>query len=302
MNIFINAQVPVVPSLPHSSPMISFSATATATATNNTTTADQTPPSSSDATMTTPTGTGTTLRRVPSISRHNGLRQAAFWVAFRQEIYSAFMKQRPFSFPLERCDSFRTLEPAEDAVWADRLIVFCADVLQFCHGSTEHPQRQSKARWTELRAAEQRWAEALPTSFEPIYYREPDLTAGEVFPELWYLADCHVAGLQHVELARILLCVYDPSVPKLGPGHVAALNQMSSTLKTIVRRLCGIALSNRKTPPGLVTACMGIAMCGEHFSERSEQEALLGVLEEMEVEHAWPEANVGAELRKAWGW
>jgi hypothetical protein len=212
------------------------------------------------------------------------------------------MKQRPFSFPLERCDSFRTFEPAEDAVWADRLIVFCADVLQYCHGSTEHPQRQSKERWAELQATEKRWVEVLPTSLEPIYYRDPDPAAGEVFPEIWYLADCHVAGVQHLELARILLCVYDPSIPKLGPGNVAALNQLSSTLKTIVRRLCGIALSNRKTPPGLVTACMGIAMCGEHFSERSEQEALLAVLEEMEVEHAWPEARVGKGLRKAWGW
>lgn len=301
MNIFINAQVSSVPSLPHSSPMISFSASAVQNVTNNTAiTTDQTPPSSSHATGSTPTGTGT--NSVPSISRQNGLRQAAFWVAFRQEIYSAFMKQRPFSFPLERCDSFRTFEPAEDAIWADRLIVFCADVLQYCHGNTDHPQRQSKERWVELRDAEKRWTEALPTSFEPIYYRDPDFSAGEVFPEIWYLADCHVAGVQHVELARILLCVYDPSIPKLGPGHFAALNQLSSTLKTIVIRLCGIALSNRKTPPGLITACMGIAMCGEHFSERNEQEALLGVLEEMEVEHAWPEARVGEGLRTLWGW
>lgn len=291
MNIFINAQIPVVPSLPHSSPMISFSGTAA----NHRTTTDQTSPPTSDRSLTEPTSasTGTTLHLVPSVSRHNGL---------RQEICSAFMKQRPFFFPLERCDSFRTFEPAEDAVWADWMIIFCADVLQYCHGSTERPQRQSKERWAELRAREQRWAEVLPMSFEPIYYREPDAAAGEVFPELWYLVDCHVAGVQHVELARILLCVYDPSLPKLGPGHVAALQQLSQTLKTIVRRLCGMALSNPKTPPGLVTACMGIAMCGEQFTARAEQEALLGVLEEMEVEHARPEAWVGEELRRAWEW
>lgn len=246
----------------------------------------------------------------PSVTRQNGLRQAAFWVAFRQEIYNAFMKQRPFSLPLERCDPFRTFEPAEDAVWADRLVIFCADVLHYCHGSNapsntssvNEGQHHSKERWAELKAAESRWSELLPTSFDPIYYREPDPTLNEVFPEIWYLADCHVAGIQHVEIARILLAVYNPNIPKLGPGHVRALAQLSETLKTIVRRLCGIALSNRKTPPGLVTAFMGIAMCGEHFSERREQEALLGVLEEMEVEHAWPESRVGEDLRSAWGW
>ena len=123
MNIFVNAQVPIIPSLPHSSPPTSFS----------------------KVSMTNPTGASTNA--VPCIGRQNGLRQAAFWVAFRQEIYSAFMKQRPFSFPLERCDSFRTFEPAEDAVWADRLIIFCADVLQYCHGNPERPQRQSKERF-----------------------------------------------------------------------------------------------------------------------------------------------------------
>ena len=296
MNIFVNAQVPIVPSLPHRTPMTSFPAS-TATINRNPTTS-LTAPSSSHVTIPTPTLT----EPLPSVSRLTGLRQAAFWVFFRQEIYSAFMKQRPFSFPLERCASFRTFEPAEDAVWAGRLITFCADVLQYCHGDTENPQRQSQKRWAELRDTERRWSEVLPTSFEPIYYRDPDRAADEVFPEIWYLADCHVAGVQHVELARILLCVYDPNIPKLGPGHVAALNQLSSTLRTIVKRLCGIALSNRKAPPALVTACMGIAMCGEHFRERREQEALLKVLEEMEVEHAWPEARVGEGLRKAWGW
>lgn len=296
----MNAQVPNVPALPHSSPFIYFPANATMT--------DQTPPSSSHDAIQTPTSTS-----VAGTTRRNGLRQAAFWVAYRQEIYAAFLKQRPFAFSLEGCDSFRTSEPAEDAVWADRLIIFCADVLQYCHGSKDPTStgsndnpidsaRQSKDRWSELKAAEKHWSEALPTSFDPIYYRDPDPSAHEFFPEMWYLADCHVAGVQHAELARILLAVYDPHIPKLGPGHVRALAQLSETLRTIVRRLCGIALSNRKTPPGLVTACMGIAMCGEHFTERREQEALLAVLAEMESEHAWPESRVEEGLRAAWGW
>jgi hypothetical protein len=91
------------------------------------------------------------------------------------------MKQRPFFFPLERCDSFGTFEPAENAVWADRLTVFCADVLQYYHGSAGYPQRRPKEPWMVLCATEKRWTEVLPTSFEPIYYREPDVTTGGVF-------------------------------------------------------------------------------------------------------------------------
>ena len=80
------------------------------------------------------------------------------------------------------------------------------------------------------------------------------------------------------------------------------MTRVSSTLKAIVLRLCGIALSNRKTPPGLVTACMGIAMCGEHFTERSEQDSLLSVLDELETEHAWPTGRTVEALRSGWGW
>lgn len=272
INIFVNAQAPATPALPHSLPLLN---------------------TDGDSPMTT-----TFDNPKPRVLRADGLRQAAFWVAFRQSIYDSFMKQRPIKFPLERCIAFRTFEPAEDAVWADRLIIFCADVLQFCHG----PKKRLKEQWEELSTQEHKWSRVLPKSFQPIYYRPPDTAKQEVFPEIWYLSDCHVAGIQHVELARIMLAVCNPSMPRLGPGHVAAINEMSANLKQVVLRLCGIALGNRQTPPGLITACMGIAMCGEHFTQRFEQEALVGVLDELDGEHAWPTESTKQMLKKSWGW
>ena len=226
------------------------------------------------------------------------LRQAPFWVAFCRSIYTSFMKQQPINFPLERCIAFRTFEPAEDAVWADRLIIFCVDVLQFCHG----PEKITKERWEELSLQEKKWSEVLPQSFQPICYRAADTSRFEYFPEIWCLSDAHITGIQHVKLARILLTVYNPTIPRLGLGRVHAINDMSASLKNIVLRLCGIALGNRRTSPGLVTACMGVAMCGEHFVERGEQDALLAVLKELEDEHAWPTLRTQDALRKSWGW
>jgi hypothetical protein len=281
INIFVNAQTPATPALPHSLPLLNAAAHRDSFVTD----------------ASSPVTTNSDNPK-PRVIRVDGLRQAAFWVTFRQSIYDSFMHQRKINFPLERCIAFRTFEPAEDAVWADRLIIFCADVLQFCHG----PEKSTKERWEELSVQERQWSELLPKSFQPIYYRAPDASKKEVFPEIWYLSDCHVAGIQHVELARILLAVYNPTMPRLGPGHVAAINEMSASLKKIVLRLCGIALGNRRTPPGLVTACMGIAMCGEHFVERHEQEALIEVLEELEGEHAWPSASTQDVLKKSWGW
>lgn len=77
-----------------------------------------------------------------------------------------------------------------------------------------------------------------------------------------------------------------------------AINDPSASLKKIVLRLGDIALGNRRTPPGHVTACMVVATCGEHFVERGEQDALLAVLKELEDGHAWRthEALAGARI------
>ena len=318
MKMFIDAQIPESPTLPHSSPLVSFSGPSGAAAgPTNTSITSASPASSSGAP---PSSTTHTHPLNPPKDRQSGLRQAAFWVAFRQEIYNAFNKQKPFAYSLERCEAFRSFEPAEDAVWADRMVVFCADVIAFCHNDTSG-SGNARDRWNELKALEKRWTESLPLTFQPIYQKpagatrhndngDGDATSkSNPFPELWYLADCHVAGVQHIELARIMLAVYNPHIPRMGPGHLLALKALSTDLRAIVRRLCGIALSNRISPPGLVTACMGIAQCGEHFvgdpgddEVRREQESLLKVLDEMEREHAWPSRRTREGLKRAWGW
>jgi len=81
------------------------------------------------------------------------------------------------------------------------------------------------------------------------------------FPELWYLSDCHVTGVQHLDLSKILLTVYDPRIPRLGPASRKEWKRIEGEVRGLVRRLCGVALSNRRAPPALNTACMAIALC-----------------------------------------
>jgi hypothetical protein len=153
-----------------------------------------------------------------------------------------------------------------------------------------------------LLRSRQLWEELGPPSFKPIYAREPVRSRGEVFPELWYLDNCHVAGLQFLELARILLAVYNPKLHRLGPGQRMAMRSVDRKVRGIVLRLCGIALSNQHSPPGLVTAFVGIGMCGDRFTDQTEQEALLGVLAKLEAEHAYPTTSTQDLLKGAWGW
>lgn len=304
INVFIDAQIPAAPGVPHSSPVI----------TGPEIVVDQSSPLiySGKLAHSSPAAAShiSSLSEPPSHWRTDGLRQAGFWVAFRQEIHSVFLKQRPFNLSLARCEAFRSFDPAEDAVWADRLVVFCADVLEFCYnGNTkdggsqqqQEPSQTLRDRWLRLREYEKMWSEVLPASFEPIYFRDPDRSKGEVFPHICYMIDCHVVGVQYVDLARILLSIYDPARPKLGPGYHASMRALAVEVRAAVLRLCGIAMSNRKCPPALVTAFLGVAMCGDYFEDPLEQEALLGLLDEMETVHAWPAGDTRQALREAWG-
>ncbi|MCJ1259177.1 hypothetical protein MMC24_007013 [Lignoscripta atroalba] len=228
----------------------------------------------------------------------SGLRQAAFWVALRQEIYIAFFNQRTVHWNLDRCNIDRSLDLTDDCTHANRIIVHCAEVLQYCFGSNEH----SVARWEALKDYGEGWNQNAPPSFSPIFFQEPIRENGEVLPQIWHICDSHVTGIQHYILSSILLAVYNPKLPRLGPGQRAALKTMDDEIKSLVKTLAGLAVSNDKTPPHMVTACIGISMAGDRFTERSEQETLLDVLVRTEKEFAWPTDAAQKQLREAWRW
>lgn len=283
-SMFVDAQLPAYLALPHSSPEVFHPSLQGGNAHSN----------SASPSNQTETELGA-----------NGLRQACFWTAFRQDLHAAFLKQQPVRFPLSRCEAFRQLTPATDAVWANRMVTFCADVLEFCYGSDSvdakvAPAYTNQQRWRELRAHEECLCALLPATFEPTYCSEPDVAQGSVFPDIWYLEPCHVSGTTYVELARMLLEVFNPTRPKLGHGFLAATNAFISSTKRVLFRLCGIALSNHHCPPSLINACLGISMFGEYFEDPIEQDALLGVLALMSDRYAYPTSQIANSLRQAW--
>ncbi|PLB54079.1 hypothetical protein P170DRAFT_344579 [Aspergillus steynii IBT 23096] len=227
-----------------------------------------------------------------------GLRRAAFWVAFRQEWHRAFIKQRGFRFNSHCCASsaYRSLEPVDDNTWTNRMVLHCTDVVDYCYG-----EDSSLARYDELWDYILRWQSLVPSTFNPLYSREPDPGGTEVFPEIWYLDDCIVTATQHLLLARICLVAYDPRTPRMGPGRKDAVAKGEAEIKRNLFELCGIARSN-KTAPALVMACMGVTMCGDIVTSRVEQEALFDILVKLEEVHALSSSRAQMQLKEAWGW
>lgn len=227
-------------------------------------------------------------------------RQACFRMALRQEVTSAFMKQRSVRLPLEAWAPLRTWSEVDDVVWTDRLVLFCADVLQFCFGDDAVGMRSQTDRWKELKDFEKTWELCKPLTFGALQEQDADGTNG-VFPQIWLFSEVNVSGMQYFDLARILLTVYDPTIPRLGPGAIAASHRVAASVRGIVLRICGTAVSNRSAQPALVMAHMAIAVCGEYFANEAEQKSMIDLLTELETEHAWPTAKTVADLKRAWG-
>jgi hypothetical protein len=125
----------------------------------------------------------------------SSLSAACFWVGLRQEIYSAVMNHQPVRINLEHTLVDRSLEPADDCTWANRAVVHCADVLNFCFGNDPHT-KPAPVRWQELDEFGKRWGHALPPSFAPLYEER-----GGLFPEIWHQERCH--GMSNAPLVLV---------------------------------------------------------------------------------------------------
>ncbi|KAF3809464.1 Sugar transport protein MST2 [Colletotrichum gloeosporioides] len=238
------------------------------------------------------------------------LRHSATLIALRQEIWSVLLYRRPFRLPLygaEDCSQFEPDMVADDFDWANRILVWCAYVLKFCFGTSsdntidsEDPKSRVE-QWNALKAFEHNWDEHLPPHYKPLAYQERNPEKGDYFPIIWHANDCQVLALQHIELTRIMLAVHSVKNQRLGIGAQAANQAFEELLRDATRKICGLALSNHRDQPAMVTAGVGISLCGEYFHDEGEQQAIVGFMANLESLHAWPTSSVVDALKTAWG-
>jgi len=233
------------------------------------------------------------------------LAHSACLIALRQEIWSVLLYRRPFRFPLCPDNDYTNLDAAVDEyIWVNRILIWCADICKFCFGGEGGviDMNGRLERWKRLKAVQDKWDTIQPACFKPLYYKEADPSQGRYFPEEWHMNECQVVGLQHLELSRVLLAAYDPNLQRIGLGASSSISSLEAQLRRSTIRLCGLALNslNSHSQPAMVTAAVGISMCGEYIRDPGEQAAIEGFLGILEREHAWPTQNVMFALRDAW--
>lgn len=122
------------------------------------------------------------------------LAAASFWVGLRQEIYRAVMVGRRVKLNLEHAlvdrSPLEEMLPDDDYAWANRAVVHCADVLNFCYSPESVGTRRwdecQLRRWGELDSWNQEWVDKKPASFFPVYQSHNS----EPFHEIWYHRSC----------------------------------------------------------------------------------------------------------------
>lgn len=127
------------------------------------------------------------------------LSQAAFWVFVRQVLYNACVNQQSPSLdfnlivlPPPSSDASGITVKTETA-WANTITWICARVIRFCFGDTASlPGTETREqRWLEMSRAVQDWQNSKPGTFEPIWYKEPDYSVDNPFPEIWFTSGWH---------------------------------------------------------------------------------------------------------------
>ncbi|KAK4130371.1 hypothetical protein BT67DRAFT_391309 [Trichocladium antarcticum] len=222
------------------------------------------------------------------------IRAASFWVGLRQEIYIAVRKGQQVGMNLAYQLVDRSLGTTDDYTWANRAVVHCADVLNFCFGS----DRGQLRRWNELDGWNQDWTNGRPDSFDPIFRQDQ---GSAPFPEIWYHRSCQgrsVIGVQHHLLAKLFLLDHHLN---FGSRDRVAANDVQKCIRDRVREICGIGLGNLWSPPGMFTACMAIAAFGEYFRVPQDQREILRILEKTQNDHARPTERVRQKMLRAWG-
>jgi hypothetical protein len=111
-----------------------------------------------------------------------GIRQAAFWVFIRQDIYMALVCQRPMRCDLDSFNVEVTFDARDDSTWANWAIWLLARIVQFCFGS----KQRTLESWHILNELMDTWEHCKPQSFVPYYYKERNVEKKHYFPAIYH--------------------------------------------------------------------------------------------------------------------
>ena len=242
-----------------------------------------------------------------SFARAGGFREAASWLALRQDIYISLTHQEQLTIDLDSYHGTTALARNTPEGLANRAVLLFAHVLNFAFATPDQfPHRaEMRDQWRRLIEIADGWYSDRPSHAAPLRTIEADCDVGTVdgeltFPELLMGHPAHVCDLQYYYLARLVLTLWDPSVPRVG---VYARNLQKACDKEMFRYLrlvIGLANSNAQASNGGFMACHLLVACEPYLVQQIERKAALGFLEDVRPRIGWPPRKIMDRLRQRW--
>ena len=229
-------------------------------------------------------------------SETGSVRHTIVWCHLRQEIYVSFALQQPMKFDLDSLDYDITLPCTDDISWSNRMVWFCVKVLRWAFSE----QNKLAEDWETLRNAVATWETQRPQTFNPTFRRDADAAEDRLWPDVWFAEVEHSLATISLTLAKVVLIIHDPTLPRMGYRAEAATAKIKGRIQLLTRELCGIAMSN-DFDPTWNAACTLINTLGPQFiTDPKEQMACLKFLEVAEVKSGWPTQVNRGRLKREW--
>ncbi|KAK6340827.1 hypothetical protein TWF696_009145 [Orbilia brochopaga] len=230
-----------------------------------------------------------------------GLKGAAFWAWYRQDVLAAFRERRA-TFITE---DYWHLDTTPDTMCmlreddlCNRVMFILGQIINYCAKDeiekNEHnvAERIRKAEFLEKKLED--WKRCLPDTFEPLTrMRDKD----SIFDTLWFNPPCCGVALQIYCFAKIMLTMHKPHPPSQDryQHFLAAQRQYKQSSAMII----GISLSGcEETYHLLSLQCLYAA--GLVLDGKEERKILLGLINECQHRTGRSTYYLSEELRKLW--
>ncbi|KJK68646.1 specific transcription factor domain protein [Aspergillus parasiticus SU-1] len=131
-------------------------------------------------------GSNRLLNKMSTAASSGGIAEAISWVFLRQAIYASIVQCQPMQLDLANYERSTVFERQDDAAYANIAIFLCAKIIQLYPKSLDC--RVNEWDWQQLVDSVEHWYQSRPVSWQPLQYKEADLSAARPFPESWIMS------------------------------------------------------------------------------------------------------------------
>ncbi|CAG9939775.1 unnamed protein product [Clonostachys rosea f. rosea IK726] len=172
----------------------------------------------------------------------SGFVHRLIWASLQQEIFITMMNHEDTCLDIDEASLRALRSTSEDEEWTNRMFLQLISTVQHCFGDGK-----SSASYDKLVDSLASWVQQRPATFQPIFFQPA--RDGQTFPEIWFLNHFAAVASQYYLIARIMLIVHNPRMPRLGPAKRDAAKCRDDQVRSDVRIICGIAVSQQAVNP-----------------------------------------------------